>query len=72
MKCICGRFITQQAKVLAEIYGQQEVKCIHCLSEIVNVPYQELVDRYMGIYECRPCAQDKKKQELRRKLLGLG
>jgi hypothetical protein len=72
LKCACGRFITQQAKVLAKIYETQEGKCIHCLSETLNVPYQELLDRYMGIYDCRTCAQDKKKEELRRKLLGLG
>ena len=72
LKCGCGRFITQNAKALATIYETEGSKCIHCLSDTLNVPYQELVDRYMGIYECRPCAQDKKKAEIRRKLLGLG
>lgn len=72
MKCACGRFVTQQAKVLANVYETEGNKCIHCLSATLDVPYQELMDRYMGIYECRPCAQDKKKEELRRKLLGFG
>ncbi|ALA07145.1 hypothetical protein SECTIM467_15 [Brevibacillus phage SecTim467] len=72
MKCSCGRFVTQQAKALATIYEAQGDKCIHCLSESLSVPYQELLDRYMGIYDCRTCAQDKKKEELRRRLLGLG
>jgi hypothetical protein len=72
LKCLCGRFITQQAKALAKIYGTDGGRCIHCLAENLNVPYQELLDRYMGIYECRSCAQDNRKKELRRKLLGLG
>lgn len=72
LKCHCGRFVTQQAKVLAHVYKAEDGRCIHCLSDVLDVPYQELMDRYMGIYECRPCAQDQKKAEIRRKLLGLG
>jgi hypothetical protein len=70
MKCDCGRYLTQQSKVVAKMYEADETLCIVCLSESLNVPYQELIDRYMGIYECRPCAKDKQKAELRRKLLG--
>lgn len=72
VKCMCGRFITQQARVLARVYQTPSEKCIHCLSEVLCIPYEELLNQYMGIYDCRPCAQDKKKEELRRKLLGLG
>ncbi len=71
MKCECGRYLTKQSKSLSEVY-EVEAKCIHCLSEVVNVTYQELIDRYMGIYDCRTCAQNKKRDEIRRKLLGLG
>lgn len=72
MKCGCGRFVTQQARAVAKIYNTEGGKCIHCLADNLNVPYQELIDRYMGIYDCRDCSKNKKKEELRRRLLGLG
>lgn len=71
MKCNCGSYITQQARIVAKMYKVEIHHCIYCLSEKLEVPYEELLDRYMGIYECRECTKNKKKVELRRKLLGI-
>ncbi|MHA7966996.1 hypothetical protein ACX93W_23045 [Paenibacillus sp. CAU 1782] len=70
MKCSCGRFIAPQVKALAVMYESKEELCVHCLAAFLNIPYQELVDRYAGIYECRPCLRDQKRSDIRRKLLG--
>ncbi len=72
MKCDCRRYVTQQARMLLKIYKSKENVCIYCLAEQNHVCYSELLDKYMGIYDCRSCIQDKNKERLRRRLLGLG
>lgn len=63
VKCTCGRFLTQQTRVVAKMYGLDGTQCLICMSEILNVTYQELLDRYQGIEDCRECAKKKKRLE---------
>lgn len=72
MKCSCGRFVTPQSLIVSKDYHLEEKLCFHCLSESLKVPYQELLDRYMGYYKCRTCLQDESRREQRKKWLGLG
>ncbi len=71
MRCACGRYITGQATAIAGRYKVPEVQCIHCMADLLMIPYDTLLAEYLGIYECRPCARDNKRNEMRRRLLGV-
>lgn len=70
MKCSCGRYTTQQSRTVARYYQANGDKCLTCLGESLNVPYQDLIDRYNGITDCRECARKKMIEERRRLLNG--
>ncbi|MGG1263830.1 hypothetical protein [Brevibacillus laterosporus] len=70
MNCTCGRYLTQQSRVVAKLYKMDGSECLFCMADKLNVPYQELLDKYQGINDCRDCTK-KKMLEERKKRLGL-
>ncbi|QNR70446.1 hypothetical protein IAQ67_28430 (plasmid) [Paenibacillus peoriae] len=68
MKCECGRYLTQQSRVVAKINRLDGSECLFCMAARLSVPYQDLLDQYQGIYDCRECTKKAKAEERRRRL----
>ena len=59
MKCACGRYLTQHSRTVAKLNDLDGKQCFICMTKVLKISYEEILDQVNGIQDCRECAKKK-------------